>query len=255
MRHHLLLLRGQACTLEAAPLLQLLLLRRESLDLALLKMALVLWRLCGWRGRQLLGPWGLGVLKSDSRDLSEFSGRKLLLDCFQAWILSLLEENEKFLCTRSHSLLRVLGVISQKLRPRVLMSCHFERKIKSTSRQIRVRELQHFAMQHRQFYQISGEIEDQCVCRSDLAVPLKEPEWGCDLDIEIESLEHLSLHLQDFLFGVGVVSNVDKISYNRRIYFFVFAGYEHSCNSDKLQFLSIDLLLVQVPVNEVDSEV
>ena len=233
MRHHLLLLRGQACTLEAAPLLQLLL-RRKSLDLAMLKMALVLRWLCSWRGRQLLGPWGLRVLKSNSRDLSEFSGSKLLLYCFQAWILSLLQENEKFLCTRSHSLLRVLGVISQKLRPRILMSCHFERKIKSTSRQIRVRELQHLAMQHWQFYQISGEIEDQCVCRSDLAVPLKEPEWRRDLDIEIESLEHLSLHLQDFLFGVGIVSYVDKISYNRRIYFLVFAGYEHSCNSDKL---------------------
>ena len=89
MRYHLLLLRGDACTLKAAPLLQLLL-RRKSLDLALLKMALVLRRLCGWGSRQLLGPWGLRVLKSNSRDFSEFSGGKLLLYSFQAWILSLL---------------------------------------------------------------------------------------------------------------------------------------------------------------------
>jgi len=147
--HHLLLLRRQACTLEAAPLLHLLLLRGKSLRLlALLKMALILWWLSCWGGGQLLGCCGLRVLKSDSRDLSEFGRRKLLLDCLQAWILSLLKQDKELLCTRSHCLLWVLGVSSQKICPRILVSCHFERKIESTRRQIRVRELQHFAMQH-----------------------------------------------------------------------------------------------------------
>jgi hypothetical protein len=79
------------------------------------------------------------VLKSDSGDLSEFGRRKLLLDRLQARVLSLLKQDEELLGTRSHCLLRVLGVSCQEVnRPRVLVSCHFERKIESTRCQIRV---------------------------------------------------------------------------------------------------------------------
>lgn len=74
------------------------------------------------------------------------------------------------------------------------------------------------------------------------------------LNVKVESLEHLSLHCKNFIFLVSIVSYIYKVFDYRWVDFFILASNEHSCNSDKLELLSVDLLYFKVSINQVDCQ-
>ena len=65
---------------------------------------------------------------------------------------------------------------------------------------------------------------------------------GGDLDVKIKCLQNTPLHCEDFLFCVGVVSDVNKVLDDGGINLFILAGNEHGGYSDELELGAIYLL-------------
>jgi len=61
--------------------------------------------------------------------------------------------------------------------------------------------------------------------------------------------------VEDLVFGVSIISDIDEVLNNGSINFFVFTGNQHGSDTDQLQVLSGDLFFLKVPVNQIDGEV
>lgn len=103
--------------------------------------------------------------------------------------------------------------------------------------------------------QVTREIENEVVNLGYFAISLQEPESRCNLNVEIQNLEHLPFHIQYLFLCVCVVSYVHKVSHNRWIYLLILTCNQHRSNTNKLKFLSIDLLFFKVPVDQINSQV
>lgn len=79
---------------------------------------------------------------------------------------------------------------------------------------------------------------------------------GADLkNVEVKAGEDDVLHLNDFFFGVGFVSDVHEVANFRSVDFFVFGGYEHCADCDKLELTSFDSSDAEEAVDEINCEV
>ena len=71
---------------------------------------------------------------------------------------------------------------------------------------------------------------------------------------ELQCHEHVLFHRQDFLFRVRVVCNIHKVGNDGRVDLFVLGSYEHSGDTDQLQFVAVDRGRAQESVDQIHSK-
>ena len=67
----------------------------------------------------------------------------------------------------------------------------------------------------------------------------KEDHGVGEVDVEVEDTEHDSLHLNDVVFLVGVLSEVDECGELSRVILFCLAGDPERCCPNKLQLVRV----------------
>merc|ERR1719262_1297839 len=85
-------------------------------------------------------------------------------------------------------------------------------------------------------------------------VPLQEVGCGGTAYVELEEAEHGHLHREDILLRVRLVGDKYEVPDFRRVDFFELGSDEHGCDTDELQPLPRNCLLLQEPVDYVDGE-
>jgi len=98
-------------------------------------------------------------------------------------------------------------------------------------------------------------IENELVTANNLDVAIKKSKRRHSLDIKIKNGKHFHFHGKYFFFGVCVVSYVDEVLDNRGVNLFILRCDQHGGHSNQLKFLPCNDFFLQIPVNEVDSQV
>ncbi len=194
------------------------------------------------------------VLNADFCDFIKPGQRELFPHGLELTLFNILEKGAQVLRTRSEFLLLVASSLFQILAPSILFPHYFLSKIECTCSNHTRAILEHFVLNQRQLDKIPSQVEHKRVCSGYLAKPLNKAISGGDVDVEVSRTEHRVLHVQDLSFGVGSVGDVHEVLYLGSIDFFVFRSDEHGCDSYQLQSGSLDVVLFEISVDQVDCQ-
>ena len=102
--------------------------------------------------------------------------------------------------------------------------------------------------------EVAGHHVGLVVAVKKLHVALEEQVGTGEGDVEVQLLEHLTLHLQDLLLGVRLISDVHKISQVWWVDLFILTGREKGGNAHQLELLSGNLGPLQVTIDQINRQ-
>jgi len=188
----------------------------------------------------------------DGTDLTELLLGELSLDCVQGRFLLLLDDQlTKLLGTGTDLLLGVLRALGDLVIPDVGKLEDLSSEVDGGGGQMAGGVLDQSVLDLGQFDEVAGHHVGLVVAVQELGVSLEEQVGTGEGDVEVQLLEHLSLHLENLLLGVSFVSHVDEISQIRWVDLLILAGGEKRGDSNQLKLLSADLSFLKIAVNEV----
>ena len=180
--------------------------------------------------------------------------------CFLIWVLcfGILHKDEQVLGTALEHLVSIVGLLLELLVPEILvLEDDFGGQKKRGSTDYTREILEHFDVDKWELEDILGEVFEARIGFevADLEVAVEEAVGGGVGEVEVEVNQNHALHGKNFLLGVGLVADVDEVLDLGGVDFLILAGYEKTCDSDELEFLSLDGFRIQKSIDEIYAHV
>ena len=107
-----------------------------------------------------------------------------------------------------------------------------------------------------------GQIEEVTSVKEDaglvdingMAVVLQECLRWRTVDVELDRLEDLALHLQNLLRVIEPVRELDEVVHDGRVNLLELTGDPERCDTEQLELAQSDVFFTQVPINDVNSD-
>ena len=107
-----------------------------------------------------------------------------------------------------------------------------------------------------------GQIEEVTSVKEDaglvdiysMAVVLQECLRWRTVDVELDRLQDLALHLQNLLRVIEPVRELDEVVHHGRVNLLELTGDPERCDTEQLELAQSDVFFTQVPINDVNSD-